>query len=61
MLKNVGPRDKIIRYALAGFCAVLAFKVSRYFWIPAGVLAMTAALGFCEVYRLLGINTFSRK
>lgn len=57
MEKNVGTTDKMIRYAIAVVCAVLAVTVNWLFWIPAVIAAATAALGFCGLYKLFGINT----
>lgn len=57
MEKNVGSKDKMIRYIGAGFCAVLALTMNWLFWIPAVILAATAAMSFCGIYKLFGINT----
>lgn len=57
MEKNVGSKDKIARYISAAICALLALAVNWLFWIPAVLLAATAALGFCGLYKLFGINT----
>lgn len=57
MEKNVGKTDKRIRYILAIVFAVMALLVSPWFWIPAILSAVTAALGFCGLYKLFGINT----
>ncbi len=61
MEKNVGSKDKIIRYIGAAICALLAITVNWLFWIPAVLLAATAAFGFCGLYKLLGINTCKMK
>lgn len=57
MEKNVGSKDKMIRYIGAAICAVLAVTVHWFFWILAVILVATAALGFCGLYKLFGINT----
>ncbi len=57
MQKNVGSKDKIIRYVLAVLMVVLAIKVSWLFWIMAIAMAGTAFLGICPLYQLLGVNT----
>lgn len=66
MFTNVGSRDRIFRFLLA---AVLLYGgLSVYAdtsWgigldIAAVVLALTGAIGFCGIYRLLGINTCKR-
>lgn len=57
MVKNVGYMDKIVRYILAVIFVILAITVHWFFWILAVIAAGTAYLGFCGIYRLLGINT----
>jgi glutamate synthase domain-containing protein 2 len=63
MKTNEGPIDRIIR-AVAGIAALLgAFAVGTgtvgfVLLIVAGaVLLVTAAVGFCPLYRVFGINT----
>ncbi|MBE9224349.1 DUF2892 domain-containing protein [Phormidium sp. LEGE 05292] len=63
MFRNVGSIDRIIRFLLA---AILLYRgLSVYqgttlgigFDIAATLLILSAAIGFCGIYRLLGINT----
>lgn len=61
MIKNVGSRDKLIRYILAVICAYLAVTISWVFWIFTVALILTGAFGMCGVYKLLGINTNKEK
>jgi len=57
MKKNVGNKDKIIRYVIAAIFLVLTFTTSWWFIIPAGIAFFTGFLGTCGLYSLLGINT----
>ena len=67
MFSNVGKSDRVIRFLLAG--AMLYGGLSVYQgtnWgigldIGAVVLALSAAFGFCGIYRLLGISTCNCK
>ncbi len=61
MEKNVGKTDKIIRYILAVIFVILGFTIHWAFYILALAAALTAALGFCGVYKLLGVNTTKMK
>lgn len=63
MKKNIGKSDRLIRLVLA---AVLAGLVAADFisgnlslvaLVAAVILAATALLNFCPLYRLLGIQT----
>lgn len=64
MGRNVGTVDRAIR-ALIGILALLGAFVFGWFtgwthWAAAavGVIMLgTAAMGFCPLYRLVGINT----
>ncbi len=58
MKQNVGKVDQAIRYILAIIFVILAV-VLNILWllIPAVILAFTAAVSFCGVYKLFGINT----
>ncbi|MFN8097164.1 MAG: DUF2892 domain-containing protein [Dermatophilaceae bacterium] len=63
MGQNVGSTDKIIRLVLAAAVAVVAFVTGAgsplgiVLLIVAAVLAVTAFVGFCPLYRLVGVNT----
>lgn len=61
MEKNVGSLDKNIRYILAVIFIALGFTVHWAFYILAIVAALTAALGFCGLYKLIGVNTRKMK
>ena len=63
MNRNVGTPDRVIRVVLAAVALIVAGAVG----VPSGlgigllvvaaVLLGTAAVGFCPLYRLLGIAT----
>jgi hypothetical protein len=57
MEKNVGKTDTIIRYILAVIFVILGVTVHWAFYIPALAAVLTAALGFCGLYKLIGFNT----
>ena len=63
MQTNVGTTDRIIR-AIAGIAALIGAltlgigTVGGILLLVVGaVLAVTAAVGFCPLYRVLGMNT----
>jgi hypothetical protein len=63
MFANVGIFDRLIRVALAA--ALLALGLTTYsgsslgigLSVAAVIVALTAAVSFCPLYRLLGIHT----
>lgn len=57
MEKNVGKKDKMIRYGLAAVFLVLTFTSSWWFIIPATIAFLTGFLGVCGLYKLFGIST----
>lgn len=63
MTGNAGNADRIIRVVLAVVLGVVAFTVGIgsalgiVLGIVAVVLLVTAAVGFCPLYRLLGLST----
>ena len=67
MTKNVGNTDKVVRAVLGVVAAVLAFVVgiTSVWGIVLAVIAVlalvTAAVGFCPLYRLFGVNTCQTK
>jgi uncharacterized membrane protein len=63
MQTNVGTTDRIIR-AIAGIAALigaLALGIGTVggilLLVVGAILAVTAAVGFCPLYRVLGMNT----
>ncbi len=62
MKPNEGTTDRIIRLVLAVVFFGLAFTVAGGVWVYValvlgGVMLLTAAIGFCPLYALLGIST----
>jgi hypothetical protein len=63
MNANVGTADRLIRLVLAALAAVIAVSVGAssglglLLLVVAGVLVVTAAVGFCPLYRLVGKST----
>ncbi len=61
METNVGQKDKSLRLAGAAVAALLALVLSgpleTVFWLVAALLVVTAMMGFCPAYTLLGKNT----
>jgi hypothetical protein len=63
MNANVGNADKLIRLLIAAVAAILAFSVGAgsllgiVLLLVAGVMLVTAAVGFCPLYRLFGMST----
>jgi len=66
-MKNVGKTDAAIRYVLAGLCllAPLVLEVSPAvrvgLYVATVALVVTASIGFCGAYRILGISTCALK
>lgn len=57
MEQNVGKNDKIIRYILALISLYFAYAYSWWLIIITIILVATGLIGFCGLYKLLGINT----
>jgi Protein of unknown function (DUF2892) len=63
MKTNVGNFDRIIRLVVAALFAILYFggfvtgTVGLVLVILGGVFAVTAAIGFCPLYSIFGLNT----
>ena len=63
MKKNLGNADRIIRIILAAFLAFLYFgnvvtgTLGIVLVVLGGVLVLTGLLGFCPLYRLVGLST----
>jgi hypothetical protein len=63
MTTNEAPLDRIVRVVLALAAGVGAFAVGAstvlgiVLLVIAAVLLVTAATGFCPLYRVLGIST----
>jgi hypothetical protein len=63
MFANLGITDRIVRLLLAGGLFYLGLDVYSGSTlgigldVAGGILALTAIIGFCGLYRLLGIST----
>ena len=63
MSRNVSNLDRLIRVAVAVVAVVGAVVVGAssvlgiVLFVVAAILLVTAAVGFCPLYRLLGIST----
>ena len=64
MNRNVGTVDRVVRALLGVGALALAGTLgwsstgAIVLLVLAGILLVTAALGFCPLYRLLGISTY---
>jgi len=57
-MKNVGGIDKYLRIAVGAFLIALVFVGPQSPWGWIGVVPLaTGLLGFCPLYKLLGLNT----
>ncbi|PKQ32779.1 MAG: DUF2892 domain-containing protein [Actinobacteria bacterium HGW-Actinobacteria-2] len=67
MTKNVGNTDKVVRAAIGVIALVAAFLIGiTSGWgivlaVVAVIALVTAAVGFCPLYRVFGINTCATK
>lgn len=58
MQKNLSEPDRFIRLAIGIIGVVMCFTWPHTIWGMLGVLPIaTAVLGFCPIYRLLGLRT----
>ena len=65
---NVGPGDKAIRLIIAIMLIVIGYTYSSYLgwiiwilYIFAIALVITALIGYCKLYDLIGVNTCKEK
>lgn len=62
-MKNVGKLDARIRYGISLALAVFGLIIGPFtsfaigLYVAAVVLSLTGAVGFCGLYKVLGINT----
>lgn len=60
MKKNVGKKDANIRYGIAVVSLLGAFLIPGFrtpLLIFAAAMAITAYVGMCGLYKLIGVNT----
>jgi hypothetical protein len=61
--KNVGPIDRLVRLGAALVAVVIALLVGAgsmlgiVLFAVGAILLVTAVVGFCPLYRLLGLST----
>lgn len=63
MKTNIGSTDKIIRYIIGIILLSMLFFVSgnaKYWGLLGLIPIITAAIGFCPLYTILGINTAAK-
>ena len=61
-MKNVGSVDKILRIVVSLALIAIVFVGPQTPWGWIGVVPLlTALLGFCPLYRLIGLNTCRTK
>jgi len=63
MMRNEGPVDRVVR-AIVALVAVIGAVAAGAdtglgigLLVVAAIMAVTAAVGFCPIYRVLGVNT----
>lgn len=61
MKKNVGRYDAAIRYSLAVVIAIAGIYYESWWGLLALAPIITAYIGVCPLYKLLGINTSKRR
>lgn len=67
MKKNVGKLDRILRLAVSAVVVILYIKgritgtVGMTELVLAGVFTITALIGFCPIYAVIGTNTCPTK
>lgn len=67
MIKNMGNIDRIIRLIVAIIIGYLFFKgiiagvIGTVLMVLAAIFLITSLIGFCPLYKPLGINTCERK
>ncbi|MEO8770911.1 MAG: DUF2892 domain-containing protein [Ferruginibacter sp.] len=63
MKKNIGKTDRILRMVMVvSFIIFILTGLAHYpqvyfFEVLIGILALTAAIGYCPLFALFGINT----
>ena len=60
-MRNVGKTDKIIRVILGFIFVWLGWTYSPWLYAIAGILFITAAIEWCLINKILGVNTYGPK
>jgi len=58
---NIGKGDRIIRFVLGLISIYFGYVYSPYIYIISVILIGTSFVGFCGLYKLLGISTVRSK
>ncbi|MDE4542950.1 MULTISPECIES: DUF2892 domain-containing protein [unclassified Thermoanaerobacterium] len=64
MKSNVGSVDKIVRYVIGIILLLLLFILkgnARYWGLLGLIPILTAAFGFCPLYKIFGISTAKKE
>lgn len=62
MHMNIGKLERLLRAAVGGYLITLAFAGTIGWWGWLGMVpVVTALVGVCPVYSVLGISTHKRK
>jgi len=67
MVKNVGTPDRVVRLIIAAGLAALAYfgllggTAAIVAYVVAAILALTAVLGTCLLYKVAGIDTCDKE
>lgn len=64
MKSNVGSVDKIVRYVIGIIFLLLLFILkgnARYWGLLGLIPILTAAFGFCPLYKIFGISTAKKE
>lgn len=57
MKKNVGKIDAIIRLILGSVLIVLGMLYSKWWFLAAGILIITAVMKWCGLYKICSMST----
>jgi hypothetical protein len=68
MQKNMSNTDRVIRLVLAAVFFIIWFEdlaikglIGTVLLVLAGIFAVTSFIGFCPLYKMLGIHTNGKK
>lgn len=61
MKSNVGKTDKTVRIILGIIIAALGYYYHTWWGLVALIPILTAFMGFCPLYKIVGINTCPRQ
>lgn len=59
--KNIGSCDQNIRVVVGLLAFPLGLSVSAWFFVVSAIALITAAVGWCGLYTLVGVNTCPSK